>query len=1062
MDFGKNRVQYQDFVWTYMDFERFRVYSYQGGSEICRYVAANVGKQLQALEKRLDYQMDEKIKILVYNNQIDFKQSNLGLSIDEQNNTGGVTRIIGDKIFLYFNGSHADLDRQIRAAFAELLINKILYGGSAREMFRNSTFLNLPAWYTQGLVRFMSEGWTTYHDNMLYDQFKNDNFSRFNRLTGEQAALAGHALWYYVVSSYGEAVIPNLLYMTRVQRTPDNAFITTLGVTLNNLIYDFSESYNRRLYLYRDTLRRSPIHNNSQLKKYRNTHYYAQLRLSPDASQVVYSTNELNQVKVYVKNTETGHSKRLLKLGAKLEQVPDYNYPLLAWHPNGTMVAMIYPRRNELILHTIDLESHITVKRPLANFSKVNSFSYSANGKKIVMSAVKRNKGQSDIFVFTVNTGGLEQITTDIWDDANPAFAGGDSQLIFESNRLNDTLKLSDDANYFLRQSRNMDIFMASYPFKGKVLTRVTSTPDFNEHHPQAYTGNYITYISDKTGIHNRYLAEFDSSIAFVDTSEHYRYFFKSKAVGNSDRNILDQQINLRCTHVAEIIYANNNNMLLLSPLPKLDEIRMPDPEKTWYRMTVNPWINDPAVFMVPKTNDQPASNRSQIAGGIDFDNYKFNGENGEKAAESKPGFDKAKRDSLRAARQVFKFPVFQNYYTSFYLDQVVTQFDNSFLGQNYQVFTGGTSPVYLNPGFSVLTKISITDLFEDMRITGAFRFNFNFDNEIYLSIEQRKGRVDHQLLIDRQTFLKTDAVSSDGVSYLSNINTHILKYSARYPFSPVSAVRTSFIFRNDRAMPLSDGDQGLPRQPSFQNMSALRLEYIYDDTRKVMLNIFNGWRLKIWTEYWAYLDKSNRNLFTSGFDIRNYKKIHRQITWCNRIAGGNSMGTDRLLFYLGGVDNQFFPKFNSNVNIVNPQEYGFQTLATNMRGFTQNIRNGNNFVLYNSELRVPIIRYFMNNAVRSDLLNNFQIIGFADLGMAWHGKDPLSDENTKNINAYPEIGTGVVVTVNSPKSPAVGALGFGIRSRFMGYFWRLDWGWGIEDGVMQKRVVAFSLTTDF
>lgn len=1062
MDFGKNRVQYQDFMWTYMDFERFRVYNYQGGAEISRYVAATVGKQLQALEKRLDFQMDEKINVLVYNNQVDFKQSNLGLSVDEQNNIGGVTRIIGDKVSIFFNGSHADLDRQIRAVFAELLINKILYGGSAREMFRNSTFLNLPIWYTEGLVRFMSEGWTTQHDNMLYDQFKNDNFSRFNRLTGEQAALAGHALWYYIVSSYGEAVVPNLLYMTRLQRTPDNAFITTLGVTQYNLIFDFTDSYNRRLYLYRDSLRRSPIRNNSILKKYKPSLHYSQLRVNADASKVIYATNELNQVKVYLKDAEGNNKKRILKLGAKLDQVSDYNYPLLAWHPNGNMVAMVYPKKNELVLHTIDLEDKTVVKRPLSGFSKVNSFSYSPDGKRIVFSAVKRNKGQSDIFVFTVNTGGLEQITNDIWDDCNPVFAAVNKQIVFESNRINDTLKAGDDASYFVRLNRNMDLFMATYPFKGKVLVRVTSTPDFNETLPQAYGEKQITFISDKNGIHNRYLAEFDSSISFVDTTEHYRYFYNSKAVSNYDRNILDQHINLNETHVAEIIYANNNHMLLLSPLPKLNLLNLKEPEKTWYRNTINPWINDPSVFLVPKVHETPSSGKSQGKPelGIDFDNYKLNGDNTEKTV---PQALKAAKDSLaKKPKPAFRFPVFKNYYTSFYLDQIVTQFDNAFLGQSYQVFTGGSSPVYLNPGFNFITKISVTDLFEDIKITGAFRINFNLDNEFMLVFDQRKNRMDHQLVLDRQTFVKTPVVASDEVTYLSNINTHIAKYAVRYPFNPVAAVRVSFIFRNDRAMPLSESDNALSKKPSYQNMGALRLEYIFDDTRKVMLNIYNGWRIKVWTEYWAYIEKGTRNLITSGFDIRHYKKIHRQLTWCNRLAGGNSLGSDRLLFYMGGVDNQWGPSFNSNVNIVNPEQYGFQTLATNMRGFNQNIRNGNNFVLFNSELRFPIVRYFLSNSARSDLINNLQIIGFGDLGMAWSGSNPLSEENTQNINAYPETGTGVIVTVNSPKSPAVGAIGFGVRSRLLGYFMRLDFGWGIDDGVVQKRVIAFSLTTDF
>jgi hypothetical protein len=171
----------------------------------------------------------------------------------------------------------------------------------------------------------------------------------------------------------------------------------------------------------------------------------------------------------------------------------------------------------------------------------------------------------------------------------------------------------------------------------------------------------------------------------------------------------------------------------------------------------------------------------------------------------------------------------------------------------------------------------------------------------------------------------------------------------------------------------------------------------------------------------------------------------------------------------MGGVDNWINPSFNNNINIVHPEQYGFQTLATNMRGFKQNIRNGNNFLIYNSELRLPIIRYLVNHPLRSDFLNNFQVIGFADVGMAWYGANPLSNDNTQNVVTYVENdpatgqgGTGVIVTVIDQKNPLVGGVGFGFRSRLLGYFVRLDFGWGIDAWKMQKRVVGLSLTTDF
>jgi hypothetical protein len=1067
MDFGKNRIQYQNFNWTYFDFERYRVYSYQGGGEISKYVSVSVNKQLPLLEKKLDYQSEEKISILVYNNQNDFKQSNLGLSSDEQTNIGGVTKIIGNKMSVFFNGSHAELDVQIKAGLAQILINQILYGGNAREMVRNSTLLNLPAWYVKGLVSYVSEGNTSYTDNYTYDAIKNDHLSHFNRLEGKEAVLAGHSLWAYVVESYGEAVIPNLLYMTRVTRSPDNAFLFVLGVSLSNLVYDFTDAYNRRLFINKDTLRKSPINNNSVLKKYKTTRQYYQLKVSPDGKQVIYARSELNQVRVYLKTVGENKQKRLLKFGPKVEQLPDYNYPLLGWHPNGDIVFMIYEKKDQLIIHTVDIEKNEKVIRNLPGFEKVNSFSFSPDGKKLVISAVKKGKGQSDIFVFSLNTSAIEQLTNDIWDDNNPVFIKGNKQVVFESNRVGDTIKATDDAKYFYKINKNMDLFMAQYPFTNKAMVRVTNTPETNETQPQIFNNNYICYLSEKNGIYNRYIAEFDSAISFVDTTEHYRYFFKSKPITNFDRNILEHHINNQNTHVGEVIYANGKNMLLVSPISKLNEITIKDPLQTWVKISARPVMVDISENREVKAPESLSPTKKEDSGkGIDFDNYKFEGDKNNAVNTSTVASNNLsnRKDSTgkKTDANLFNFPIQKNYFTSFYTDYVVTQFDNSFLANNYQVFSGGASPIYLNPGFNFLTKVAISDLFEDQRITAGFRINPSLDNEFMISLERRKKLVDHQFLVDRQTFARVD-LSNDRISnFYAKVNTHSLAYKIKYPFSPVASIRGSLLYRNDRFVPLSNGDFPLTLKPEFQNMAGARLEYVFDNTRNVMLNIMNGFRFKIWTEYWQIKDDENRNLFTSGFDARHYQKVHRQITWCNRIAGGNSAGTDRLIFYLGGVDNWLNPSFNNNINVVKPEQYGFQTIATNMRGFKQNIRNGNNFLVYNSELRIPIVRYLINYPLRSDFLNNFQLIGFTDVGMAWTGWNPLSKENTENINVYPYEGSNIIVTVNNPKNPLVGGMGFGVRSRLLGYFVRLDLGWGIDNWQVQKRVVGFSLATDF
>ena len=1068
-------MQYQSFNWTYFDFERFRVYLYEGGQEIARYAATSVDRQLPIMEKRLDFQLDDKIDVIVYNNQNDFKQSNIGLASEENGNIGGVTRIIGDKIFIYFTGSHADLDKQIRAALAELMVDQMMYGGRTRDIVRNSTLLALPDWFKNGLIAYLSEGWNSSIDNRIMDAIQNDRFLKFNQLTGKEATMAGHAMWYYVAEEYGEAVIPNLLYMTKVSRNPNNAFLYVLGTSVQYLTSEFTNKMAKRYFDYRDSTRKNPA-TESVLRKQKKYRHYYQLKVSPDGQKISYATNELGQYKVFINTIGEKKSKRLIKLNPKLERLEDNTYPLIAWHPNNTVVSMIYERKNVLKLHTYDTESKETNKRNVTGFEKVNSYSFSHDGKRIVMSAIKKGKGQSDIFIFTLNSGGVEQITNDAWDDNNPVFVDNSKGILFQSNRTHDTIKASEDAKLYLKFSKNNDVFYYNAAAKSTLLYRVTNTPDVNETSPQEYSKGVIAYLSETNGIYNRYIGVLDSSIAFVDTTEHYRYFYNSKAITNYQKNIQEHHINARYTKYAEIIIDNFKERLMVSPLTPSNELKAITLNNTWFKAAPRTNLADPDKIIItnPVRRDENLGQKiadttvkTKTTEGIDFETYELKSESKkDKPKEiinpsandtvSKSGL--ALKNSQQAEGSSFgelRFPIQQNYYTSFKSDQVVSQLDNSFLGTNYQRFTGGGSPVYLNPGLNALFKIGLSDLFEDKRIVAGFRIAGSLDNEYLLSWENRIKKVDRQIVLHRQSFLKVN-----GYAGVAKIQTHDARYTWKIPFSEVSATKLSLMFRNDRTAFASVSDVSLPKPNVYDNYGGAKVEYIFDNTRKRGLNLYNGTRFKMWAEYWRLVKNEQHDLLTFGFDFRNYKKIHRDLIWANRIAGATSWGKDRLIYYLGGVDNWLNPQFDQSINIVKPEQYQFQTLATNVRGFKQNIRNGNNFVVWNSEVRWPIFKYLLNRPIRSDFVQNFQIIGFADMGMAWYDKNPYSDENVLNKNVY--IGNPVTLTIFNQKEPIVGGYGFGLRSRLLGYFIRVDFAWGVDDRKVQKRMTYLSLTTDF
>ncbi len=101
-----------------------------------------------------------------------------------------------------------------------------------------------------------------------------------------------------------------------------------------------------------------------------------------------------------------------------------------------------------------------------------------------------------------------------------------------------------------------------------------------------------------------------------------------------------------------------------------------------------------------------------------------------------------------------------------------------------------------------------------------------------------------------------------------------------------------------------------------------------------------------------------------------------------------------------------------------------------------------------------------MNKPIKSDFVENFQIIGFADVGSAWTGLHPYSEDNEFNIQTIEQ--NPITITIENNREPIVYGYGFGLRSRLLGYFVRADWAWGVDDGIRLPRVFYLSLNLDF
>lgn len=1067
MTFGKNRVQFNHLYWQYYRFEKFDVYFNQFGQDLALYTEWTANKEIKRLESLLDYALERRIIFLVYNKLSDFRQSNIGLvtGIDDYN-TGGVTRIVNNKVFLYYEGDHKKFQRQISAAIAEVLLTQMLYGNELRENMANSTLINLPVWFNKGLLSYLAENWNVDIEDRVKDGILSGKYKKISRLTGDDAIYAGHSFWRFIEKTYGRSVIPNIIYITRINKNAKNGFLNVVGSSLKDLSVEWLNYYKNKYKSYSGEIDDA---GNSILKRPKKKRVYESIKNSPDGYHIAYVTNESGQYRLWLYDLKADRKKCLLKREHRLDQIPDYSFPVLTWHPSGKILTFITEEQGGLKLSHYNTETKELDTKNFLYMEKVLDFSYSNDGSRFVMSAVQN--GKTDIYVHTLASATNEQITNDLSDDLFPRFIDNSKKIIFCSNRTNDTL---NNSTTITNLSPVFNLYVCNYPKPSHVLTKISSDGPNNHIRPFELSSNKYTYLSDKNGIMNRYITEYDSTISLVDTTIHFRYFTKTNPLTNYPRNILEQDYDKKTNKLGQIFFRKNRNALFqkdFAPTPIPTELANTEYRKEWlkdFNRTDSGKTDRKESVVLKKANKHVLSAVADSMllkdTDVDITHYVFEIEKLNLYNEKLKNTNiKLVADSASTKAQ----PKIRIYQTAFYINSLVTQADFSFLNASYQVFNNGTG--YYNPGFNTLIKLGTNDLFEDYKIVGGFRLSVDFEsNEYMLSMENLKKRLDKQFVFHRQSYrsLTTDDYY---IKTITNDGYYILKY----PLSQVMAVRGTASIRYDRVVSLASRVEALNKSDLHNVWGGLKGELIFDNSRSLGINIFSGSRFKVFGEAYKQVNKKKSGLYVVGADFRHYQVIHRDLILASRFAGSSSFGGAKLIYYLGAVDNWInlsskIPTFDNSIRIDHQENYAFQATATNMRGFVQNVRNGSNFAVLNNELRWPFVKYFANYPISSNFWSSLQLVGFFDIGTAWSGLSPYSGKNAYDYDIVPDstqstnAKSPLIVTIESNRSPIVYGYGFGVRAQLLGYFIRLDWAWGIENKVVLPHVFYFSFSLDF
>ena len=1057
-EFGKNRVQYHDDFknWWMYESENFITYWYGKARKV-----AEVSMQLAEIDYEdivgtIEHRINEKVEIIVYVDLTDLKQSNLG-SEEIFTTSAGETKVVGNKVFVHFNGSHQHLRHQIRTGVAGVLIDALLYGSNLQEIVQNAVLLSLPPWFREGLISYIGSEWNSEINqelrDVLLDARRKDDFTL---LATRHPRVIGHAFWYYLSETYGKSTIANLLYLTRINKDLENGFLFVLGVDQAHLEEEWWLFYNDLVLDPRDG------QDQSDLFKVRKDRRLSRIKYSPSGRLLAFATNEMGKNRVYLQ--ERDEIKLIHKEGhCNNVQDPDYNYPILEWSPNGRFLFIIYEKRDVLYLKTLNVRTEeASLQLIPTEIQRIYDVA-AISDRELIFAAT--NNGYSDLFKYFIRTRQFEKITDDYHDDTEVEYFESEENkgILFLSNRPNSMLVPRDYIDSLLPLGEQ-EVFFLHLNTPTTSIFRISNNAYSSKKSLLSMPGGQLAFLSDKSGRWSRRIINVDMVLAEHKLGVLPEFGFDGLLESTYHDNIEVHGYNATNGQLIDILHAQDrilsversvNTRLIRDSifLPHVQTETMSEVETA--RDIQDDGIDYTQFFKSRFENPPQAPSEEEMSiTPIDWTNdkianYKYN---------------------LYVHRRVPKFVNSRAIASRlrFRLDHFNTSLDNRLLFGGLDTYAG-TKQGFENPPLGILLKATMKDIFEDYEIEAGSRITTSFNgSEHFILLKDKKKRIDKHYALYRRS-IKNIIDEGPFSNRKSRNATLIALFQARYPLDVYQSIRGSVTFRNDKFNILATDKATLEAPDLDEQRLGLRMEYVFDNTLDIDVNLKSGIRSKVFVEVVKRFkfdfdpftfDPNDGVMTVIGLDARHYKRILRHAVFATRLHGASSIGSEKILFFAGGMNNWLFPEFDNTTPYPTDDNYAYQTISTNIRGFKYNVRNGGTYFLLNNEIRLPFIKYLTSRKIKFTPLQQLQFSVFFDVGVAWFGTSPFGEDNPANTITLRN--PAITLDVTSFQDPLVMGYGWGVRTLLFGYYLKFDYAWGIESQKVQDPIFYLSMGYDF
>ncbi len=1005
--FGRNKVQYQDKNWEFIQSTHFDIYYYQGGRRLAEFTANVAESSYASLKQLFNYQLVDRIPIIVYRSHNDFTETNTSPEVVEES-VSGFTEFLKNRMVIPFDGSYEQFRHVIHHELTHAVMLQFLYGAGPGSIIQGVSRSSPPLWFIEGMAEYCSIGWDTDSDMFVRDATLAGYLPPIQYLQAYLAYKGGQAVLNYIEETYGRQKVTELLQRIRTTRNFDRAWRNALNENLDESSKKW-QRYMRKKYWPEIANRKQPYDYAQALTDHTDWKNFVNNSpaVSPTGDRVAFLTDRTGYFDIYVVSATDRKQLQKLVSGQRKADLEELQWlqPGMSWSNDGKYLAFTARSAGEDALNILDVERKRIVNSFKFGMDGVFAPAWSPVSNEIAFVGVKNCC--SDIYVYNIDTQQLRQITNDIFSDSQPAWSPDGTMLAFVSDRKENVepAELLKDIRIEDHDYRTKDIYLVKS--NGAGLRRLTNY-ELDEKSPQwTPDGKYLLFISDHSGISNIYAMDIET--------EHVR------ALTDIINGVAQLSIGLKSSRLAFTAFSNGGYDIYLwaDPLGSIQDPSI-EPKPTAFIAK----LHQPARMAdIKVTENEGDKIETTVKSSQDFSRYVF-GSN----------FRRGIVDEISGPKREVKLTAeaFKDTTGAFRTNNYKVKF-----GLDYVDVNAGYDPIL---GVYGLTQLYLSDVLGDHQIVlGANVIRDLNNSDFLLGYANLKNRTDWSL------------VSYQFVNYfLTEVGTvRFLRRgfaaNASYPFSRFHRVDAGLEYFNIRQEFLSY----FFIQPFSYSVIMPTIAYNTDNTIWRYLGPSRGNRNYIGLVASPKIGSNGKEFVTSSVDFRRYYSFGNDYTFALRFSGGASFGKNPTLFIMGGVENWLNYRFYQDIGLTDISDYFLSEWMMPLRGAELYELVGTRAAMVNMEFRFPFVEYFVTKFPFRFGLSNILGSFFLDAGSAW------SNDRAWRFTATKPNGERYVRDI-------VTGFGYGIRANLYFIVLRFDAAWRTDFDAVSKPLYYWSIGLDF